>query len=92
MFFCAAAYRVLKKATVRSGYAMESPQQGVLEVGAVIVATDSCTNDEGQQARPAPSPSPYFVPGLPHVILLELSQAFISYQDYHMLLLTLAAH
>ena len=41
-------------------------------------------------ACPAPSHSPYFVPGLPHVILLELSQALISYQDYHMLLLSLA--
>ena len=33
-------------------------------------------------ARPAyPSPSPHFVPGLPHVILIELRQALISYQD-----------
>ena len=37
---------------------------------------------------PAPSPSPYFVPGLPPVILIELRQALISYQDDHMLLLT----
>ena len=42
-------------------------------------------------ARPAPSPSPAFVPGIPH-ILIELSQARISYQDYHVLLLTLAGH
>ena len=27
-----------------------------------------------------------FVPGLPRVILIELRQALISYQDYHMLL------
>ena len=41
-------------------------------------------------ARPAnPSPSPYFVPGLPHVILIELRQALISYEDDRMLLLTL---
>ena len=33
---------------------------------------------------------PDFVPGLPHVILIELGQALLSYQDYHMLLLTLA--
>ena len=26
-----------------------------------------------------------FVPGLPHVILIELRQALISYQDYHVL-------
>ena len=30
------------------------------------------------------SPSPYFVPGLPH-ILIELRQALISYQYYRML-------
>ena len=60
-------------------------------------------------ARPAyPSPSPDFVPGLPHVTLIELRLALIfvpglqhvslielrlaliSYQDYHILLLTLA--
>ena len=42
-------------------------------------------------ARPAPSPSPDFVPGLPHVILIELRWALVSYQDYHiLLLLTLA--
>ena len=29
--------------------------------------------------------SPRFVPGLPHVILIELRQALISYQDYHVL-------
>ena len=34
--------------------------------------------------------SPYFVPGLPHVILIELRQALRSYQDYHTLSLTLA--
>ena len=38
-----------------------------------------------QMARPAPLPSRYFVPGLPHVILIELRQALISYQDYHVL-------
>ena len=31
-----------------------------------------------------------FVLGLPHVTLIELRLALISYQDYHMLLLTLA--
>ena len=41
-------------------------------------------------ARPAnPSPAPFFVPELPHVVLIELGQApRISYQDYHVLLLT----
>ena len=34
--------------------------------------------------------SPYFVPGLPHVILIELRQALRSYQDYHVLSLALA--
>ena len=33
---------------------------------------------------------PFFVLGLPHVTLIELRVALISYQDYHMLLLTLA--
>ena len=33
---------------------------------------------------------PHFVPGLPHVTLIELRLALISYQDYHILLLTLA--
>ena len=33
---------------------------------------------------------PGFVPGLPHVTLIELRLALISYQDYHMLLLTFA--
>ena len=33
---------------------------------------------------------PYFVPGSPHVMLIELRQALNSYQDHHMLLLTLA--
>ena len=32
----------------------------------------------------------FSVPGLPHTMLIELRQALISYQDYHMLLLTLA--
>ena len=36
-------------------------------------------------ARPAyPSPSPSVVPGLSHVMLIELRQALISYKDYHM--------
>ena len=38
-------------------------------------------------ARPAPSPSPYFVPGSPHVMLIELGQAIVWYQDQHMLCL-----
>ena len=38
-------------------------------------------------ARPVPSPSP--VPLRPH-ILIELRQALVPYQDYHLLLLTLA--
>ena len=33
---------------------------------------------------------PYFVPGLTHVVRIELRQALVSYQDYHTLLLTLA--
>ena len=33
---------------------------------------------------------PHFVPGLPNVTLIELRKASILYQDYHMLLLTLA--
>ena len=41
------------------------------------------------EARRAPSPFPYFVPGVPHVMLIELRKAPVSYQDYHMLLLTL---
>ena len=32
--------------------------------------------------------SPYFVPGLPHVMLIESRQALISCQDYHMLCLS----
>ena len=36
----------------------------------------------GAQARPTSSPSPYFVPGPPHVIRIEWRQALISYQDY----------
>ena len=36
-------------------------------------------------ARPAPSLSPYFVPVLLHVLLIELRQSLISYQYYHML-------
>ena len=36
-------------------------------------------------ARLAPSPSPDFVPGSPHVMLIELRQAPVSYQYYHML-------
>ena len=44
------------------------------------------TDTSGEaQVRPAPSPSPRFVPGLPHVMRIELIQALISYQDYHML-------
>ena len=41
-----------------------------------------------------PSLSPHFVPGLLHVMLsaIELRQALISYQDYHMSVLTLAGH
>ena len=39
-----------------------------------------------------PSPSPYFVPGVPHAIHIESRQALISYQDHHMLLLTLSGH
>ena len=33
---------------------------------------------------------PYFVSGLPQAMLIELRQALIAYQDYHMLLLTRA--
>ena len=33
------------------------------------------------------SPYPYFVPGLTHAVFIELRQAFISYQDHHMLLM-----
>ena len=40
--------------------------------------------------RPAPSPSPYFVPVLPRVMLIELRQILISYQYYRMLLLNLS--
>ena len=41
-----------------------------------------------QAYSPPPSPgvcsaSPFFVPGLPHVMLIELRQALISYQDNH---------
>ena len=40
---------------------------------------------------PLPTPSPDFVPGLPHAVLtIELTQALSSYRDYHMLLLPLA--
>ena len=39
------------------------------------------------QARPSPL---LVVPGLPHVTLIELRLALVSYQDYHILLLTLA--
>ena len=39
--------------------------------------------------HPSPPRAPYFVPGIPH-ILIELRQALVSYQDYHLLLLTLA--
>ena len=39
---------------------------------------------------PPPSPSPDFVPGLPHVMIIELRQVHFSYQDYSMLLLSLA--
>ena len=43
------------------------------------------------KARPAASPSPHFVPGVPHVVMLiELRRAPNSYQDYHILLLALA--
>ena len=45
----------------------------------------TCKNGALAAARSAPSPSPYFVPGLPHVMLIELGQALISYQDYRML-------
>ena len=44
------------------------------------------------KARLVPSPSPYFVPGLPHVVMIELGQALAPYQDYHMLLLALAGY
>ena len=43
---------------------------------------------EATVARSAPSPVPYFVPGIPH-ILIELRQALVTYQDYHTVLLTL---
>ena len=48
------------------------------------------TAKERFTARPAPSPSAYSVPGLPHVMRIELRQALFSYQDYHVLLLTFA--
>ena len=35
-------------------------------------------------------PSPFFVLGLPHVTLIEPRLALVSYQDYHMFLITLA--
>ena len=46
--------------------------------------------DAWTEARTAPSEafSFDFVPGLPHVMLIELRQALISYQDYRMLCLS----
>ena len=39
-------------------------------------------------APPASAFSHFFVAGLPHLMLIELRQALISYQDYHILMLT----
>ena len=48
-------------------------------------------NNEKGASSSAPALAFSFVPGLPHVIILrELRQALISYQDYHVLLLTRA--
>ena len=38
-----------------------------------------------EEARPAASPSPFFVPGLPHAVLIKLVRALLSYQDCRML-------
>ena len=56
----------------------------------VCLAAKRCSALVMWSARPAPSPSPYFVPGLPHTILIKLRQVVISYQDNHMLLLAFA--
>ena len=55
-----------------------------------IASLAASANANASASVPAPSPSPDFVPGLPHVILIESRQALVSYQDDHMLSLTLA--
>ena len=53
-------------------------------------AASGLTRSVDVRKRVPGTSSPDFVPGLPHVILIESRQALISHQDYHMLLLTLA--
>ena len=68
-----ASNNALWKRYCEIGYALHFPD---VYLGAMVVA------------RPAPFAfSPDFVPGSPHVIdiRIELRQALLSYQDYHML-------
>ena len=76
------------------GVFLNQPGEGVVDVSSGrLAASFQCQKqfDMFVAARPAfPSPSPDLVPGLPHVTLIELRKALVSYQDHHMLLLTLA--
>ena len=46
--------------------------------------TTFCATLSPRQRRLRPHCRPGFVPGLPHVILMELRQTLISYQDYYL--------
>ena len=41
------------------------------------------SSDDERKRQEQVRPSPYFVPGLPHVPLIELRLALSSYQEYH---------
>ena len=83
--------------SVRGCYKPKSPDElddallhSLQDLGGVKINCCSFSHDgrtlclgSDRNARTAPSPSPYYVPGLPHVILIELRQALISYQGYH---------
>ena len=92
MFLLAPAGRFSYSGTMskyRSAYGVKARGHNVLILDG-LDQVQTPAKAKAPVARPAnPSPSPHFVPGLPHVILIELRQAFISYQDNRMLLLTL---
>ena len=62
-------------------------QKRLAQAGTQKIEDSVAKTQKEPDARLAPSPSPYFVPGLPHGMLIELRQALISYQDYHMVCL-----
>ena len=73
------------------GYGFDFPSRASVDASAAAAEGLGSPDAQLQAAHEdgPVSPSPCFVPGLPHVLrILELREACISYRDYRMMLLT----